>query len=160
LYNLYDVAKDWKLTPEQQTLLKNAAAEAADHHQREIAAALENAQADYQREIAALAEAAAAAMKEAIAELEEYSMPEILHALRATYGAKPDPTRRLELLFDKNGQLPEYVSMKKAREYARVSPRRIQQLTAGDERTLRTVGIKGHRRVHVGDLTAKYPPEK
>jgi hypothetical protein len=110
--------------------------------------------AEVERQAAAIASAMEAGFKE----IEEYSLPEILYALRTTYGAKPDPTRRLKLLNDTDGQLPQSVGMKTAGRYARVTQRRINQLVA--EGRLRAVGGKGHRRVLITDLIAYYPPEK
>jgi hypothetical protein len=68
--------------------------------------------------------------------------------------------RRLELLHDDDGRLPQYVSLHKARRYARITTRRMEQLVAGDEPKLRAMGGKSHRRVRVDDLIKYYPPEK
>jgi hypothetical protein len=153
---VYTVPKDWTLTPEQRAVLERLGISIQDAI-RPLAEMVQSA-AEQQRQIAAICAAAKTGAEATIAEIDEYSYPEILHALRTTYGAKADPTRRLELLHDKDGRLPEFVSIKKAERYARVTERRIEQLVA--EGRLRAVGGKGHRRVLVADLIKYYPPEK
>ena len=82
----------------------------------------------------------------------------VVRAVEATHGAKPDPTPRLELLHDKDGKLPETVSLRKACEYARVTKRRIEQTIADGK--VKAVGGHGHRRILVASLIRYYPPEK
>ncbi len=142
------MAKDWKLTAEQKAYLGRLSIW-VDQSAAERTAELRRLSAAFGESIAA-----------SIAEIEEHSIPEILHALRKTYGAKPDPTRRLELLHDRNGQLPKDVSIQKAAEWCRVTKRRIQQLTEMKNPRLRYVGGKGHRRIRVADLIVYRPPEK
>ena len=73
---------------------------------------MEGAVTERERQIAAIAPAVEAD----IAEIEEYNLPEIVRALRPTYGAMPGPTRRLEL----HARLPETVTLRKACENSRV----------------------------------------
>lgn len=151
MYNLYNVAKDSKLTPQQK------------HVPDQLRIAFEQSEALRKSVLAAIG----AETPAALAEFAQYNMSEVLHALRTTYGTKPDPTRRLELLHDINGKLPEYASVQKAAQYARVTPRRIRELMSLGR--LHYVGGKGHRRVLVAGrkdhferlgLIDYYPPEK
>lgn len=66
--------------------------------------------------------------------------------------------RRLELLHDKDGKLPETVTLRKACEYSARTPRRIKQLVADGK--LETRGAKGNRRIVTADLIRYYPPAK
>jgi hypothetical protein len=150
LYNmLYNMPEGWKLT-EQETMYLS-------HLGFSISPAIPHIWAKWKPGLAAEADSAGRA---AVAEIEEFTLEEILHALRTAYGAQPDPTRRLELLHDKDGRLPEYVSIQKAAEWCRVSKRRMQQLTEMENPRLRYVGGKGHRRILVADLIVYRTPEK
>jgi hypothetical protein len=93
----------------------------------------------------------AAYFEASMAEIEEFTMPEILHALRTTYGAKPDPTRRLELLHDKNGRRPEAVTLAKAGEYRSTPARRRRVRTVG--RRMARVSAPFERMMRMGRLT-------
>ena len=146
-----------KSTPEQKAAFNHLALESG-RRVVSLGQAVEQAMAGRKNAGEAIAAAWGPAVDAAMAELEEYSLPEILHALRTTYGAKPDPTRRLELLHNAKGEIPKYVSIQKAAQYARVSERRLQQLIA--EGRLRCVGGKGHRRILTDDLIARYPAEE
>jgi hypothetical protein len=142
---LYNMPQDWKLTDQETVYLS--------HLCFSISTAIPHVWAKW-KPAAAVDSAGRAAVKE----IEEFTLEEILHALRTAYGSQPDPTRREELLHDRNGRLPEYVSMKKACKYARITERRMRQLIAEDR--LGAVGPKAHRRVLVADLTDRYPSEK
>jgi hypothetical protein len=142
---LYNMPEGWKLTDQETVYLS--------HLCFSISPAIPHVWAKW-KPAAEVDSAGRAAVKE----IEEFTLEEILHALRTTYGAKPDPTRRVELLYNVKGEVPKYVSMKRAQEYARISERRMQQLLT--EGRLRFAGGKGQRRILTDDLIARYPPEE
>jgi hypothetical protein len=145
----YNMPKGWKLADQETVYLSNL--------RFSISPAIPHYWAKWKPGLAAEADSAGRA---AVAEIEEFTLEEILHALRTVYGSKPDPTRRLELLQDKDGRLPKYVSIQKAAEWCRVSKRRMQQLTEMENPRLRYAGGKGHRSILVADLIAYRTPEK
>jgi hypothetical protein len=118
----YNMPEGWKLSDEETNYLSNLCFS--------FRPAIPSFWARWQPGLSAEAESAGLA---AVAEIERFTVEEILDALRTVHGAKPDSTRRLELLYDENGRLPKYVSIKKACEYARVTERRMRQLIEGDE---------------------------
>ena len=145
----HNMPKGWKLTDQETIYLSNLTFS--------FRPAIPSFWARWKPGLSAEAESAGLA---AVKEIERFTVEEILHALRTVHGAKPDSTRRLELLCDENGRLPKYVSIKKACEYARVTERRMRQLIEGDEPMLRSIGGKGHRRILAADLINYFPPEK
>jgi hypothetical protein len=145
----YNMPQDWTVSGEQTYALSHLCFSVS------AKVAIPHTMAKWKPGLAAQVDSAGRA---AVAEIEEFSLEEILHALRATYGAKPDPTRRLELLQDSRGKLRETVSLRKACEYAARTPRRIKQLIADGK--VETRGAKGNRRILVADLIRYYPPEK
>jgi hypothetical protein len=145
----YNMPEGWKLSDEETNYLSNLCFS--------IVPAIPHYWAKWKPKLAPAADSAGRA---AVAEIEEFTLEEILHALRTVHGAQPDSTRRLELLYDKDGKLPKDVSIQKAAEWCRVTPRRIQQLTEMKNPRLRYVGGKGHRRIIVADLIAYRTPEK
>jgi hypothetical protein len=140
---LYNMPRGWKLTDEETLYLS--------HLSFSISPAIPHMKWKPSAKVVSAGRAA-------VAEIEQFTVEEILHALRTTHGAKPDPTRRLELLHDERGNLPETVTQSKACKYARVTDRQMRRLVA--EGRIRFKGGQGNRHYLVADLIDNWPPEK
>ena len=185
MYNLYNVAKDWKLPPplaffallspgakplrkiEMTPKLQVSLDKQKHAHVPDEWRIMVEQDADLRKRLLAAIVASLSADPAALAEFTQYSLPEILYmlstysgrALRPAHGAAPRPPRRLADLYDARGNLPETVTVTKACKYTHRKPRWIKKLIADDR--LKTRGVlKGNRRIITESLLAFYPPEE